>query len=99
VHDWWAATDPNDGVAIKTAFDPAAGFHNYGLLWTPDSIIWYIDGVQTRSASLAMAHRYRDLAGPMYLCFNIAMGGGWAGPAGAGTTAQMEIDWVRVKSL
>jgi hypothetical protein len=100
VHDWWNPADPYEMNAYAPSWDHAGAFHTYGLLWTPDSIIWYVDGVETRRASLTMAHRYRDLAGPMYLCFNIALGGGWPGNPDSTTPfpSTMDIDYVRVKA-
>ena len=69
------------------------------VLWTPDSIIWYVDGVETRRASAAMCARYRDLCGPMCLAFNLALGGRWPGNPDSTTPfpSKMDIDYVRVK--
>ena len=69
--------------------------------WTPTSIIWYIDGVETHRAPDATCARYAQLCGPMYLCFNLALGGGWAGNPDSTTPfpSKMEIDYVRVKSV
>lgn len=64
----------NDGFGYTNAM------HSYGVEWTPDELIFYIDGVE--SARTAGAP-FRD-APPMYLIANLAVGGEWAGtPDGA----------------
>lgn len=93
VHNHWEGG--SEDITIPLAHE--AAFHNYKVEWTPDNIIWYIDGVETFRASQEMAHKYRDICGPMYLAINQALGG-WLGPPD-GTTpfpSVFEIDWVRV---
>lgn len=50
------------------------GWHRYGVLWRADTISYYIDRKLTRTMPTPP-----DLTKPMYLIFNLAMGGSWAG--------------------
>jgi beta-glucanase (GH16 family) len=75
-----------------TGPDFSADFHTYGLLWQPDLLVWYVDGVE----------RYRTSdqvpAESMYLIVNLAVGGDWPGTPDDTTTfpAEMEIDYIAV---
>lgn len=69
--------------------ESSAGFHAYGLEWTPEAIVWYVDGRETyRQAN------FSDV--PMYVLLNLAVGG-WAGCPNASTPfpAEMLVDYVR----
>lgn len=74
-----------DGSARTVETDlPGAttGFHDYGLLWTPETLTFYLDGALTASEPTpASMHQ------PMYLLVNLAIsGGGWAGTPDPGQT-------------
>jgi beta-glucanase (GH16 family) len=72
--------------------DFSAGFHVFGLEWTPDALVWTIDGVERkRYAGPGVPHV------PMYLVLNLAIGGRMPGlPDGATPIpARYEIDYVR----
>jgi beta-glucanase (GH16 family) len=62
------------------------------VLWQPDRLVWYIDGVE----------RYRTSdhvpAEPMYLIANLAVGGNWPGAPDNTTVfpADLEIDYIAV---
>jgi beta-glucanase (GH16 family) len=80
----------------------ADGFHTFTVDWSPNSIIWYVDGVQYQQRTPA------DLGGktwvynhPFFMIMNVAVGGGWPGdPDGSTTMPQtMTVDYVRVSSL
>lgn len=100
-HDWWASPHASESYAWTSPFDYAAGFHTYGLLWTPDSIAWYVDGVTTRRASPALAARYRALCGPLHMTVNLAIGGSWPGSPDATTRFPlvMEVASLRCRAL
>ncbi|HLJ22093.1 MAG TPA: family 16 glycosylhydrolase, partial [Stellaceae bacterium] len=77
--------------------DTSAGFHDYGVLWTPQTITFYIDG-----RALFSAPTPADMNSPMYMIANLALGGSWAGPVNANTNwalANMKIDYIRAYSL
>ncbi len=72
--------------------DFSADFHVFGLEWTPDSIVWTIDGVERK--------RHTGDGVPqvdMYVIFNLAIGGNWPGAPDATTVfpAAYQIDYVR----
>jgi beta-glucanase (GH16 family) len=77
----------------------ANDFHTFTVDWAPDSLSWYVDGVQYQRRTPA------DLGGdrwvfdhPFFMLLNVAVGGNWPGsPDGSTVFPQtMAIDWVRV---
>ena len=75
------------------------GFHTYTVDWEPNSITWYVDGVQYQRRTPA------DLGGktwvynhPFFMIMNVAVGGYWPGyPDGSTQMPQtMTVDYVRV---
>jgi hypothetical protein len=71
---WWRADGSHSAVATTTAVaDMTGGFHNYGLLWTKKSLVWYFDGVEVfRQPTPAELQSHAE-----YLMVNLALGGGW----------------------
>ncbi len=71
------------------------GMHTYGLLWTKEELVWYIDGVEAfRTATPA------DLHQPMYMVTNLAIGGDWPGdPNSDFQSAKYKIDYIRAYQL
>ena len=72
--------------------DPTQAFHTYGVDWEPDKITWYFDGKQ-----MAQTATPSDMNKPMYMLLDTMTGtsGSWVGAAKAGTTAQMQVNYVR----
>jgi beta-glucanase (GH16 family) len=74
--------------------DLTTDFRVYGLDWSPEAIVWYLDGVEqwrfTNKAAIP--------AEPMYLLMNLAVGGKWPGAPDEHTMFPSEylIDYVRV---
>nr|WP_232307241.1 glycoside hydrolase family 16 protein [Sphingomonas sp. Y57] len=68
-------------------------FHLYAVLWTPETLDYYVDGIRTASIPTTA-----DANQPMYLIANLAIGGSWPGDPDARTAmpARMEIDHIRV---
>lgn len=66
----------------------------YGLEWSPEAIVWYLDGVPR--------WRFTDTTAipnePMYLLLNLAVGGDWPGDPDETThfPAHFDVDYVRV---
>ncbi len=52
----------------------ASGLHTYGVLWTPERLVWFVDRRQTAAAATPA-----DMDQPMYLLINLAVGGDFAG--------------------
>ena len=107
-----AAADNTVDVKLHTVgadlgVDLSAGFHDYGIDWYPDRIIWHVDGVETGRVTKA---QYEALGGDWtpfsgawshYLILNTAVGNPWTGdPDSSSQFPQaMKVDWVRVYSL
>lgn len=72
--------------------DLSAGFHDYGVDWTPSAITFYLDG-----QPLTDVPTPPDMHDPMYVLLNLAVGG-WAGAPDPSTAfpAHFRIDRVRV---
>ena len=90
----------SSGATVATGFSSyvptnATGFHTYGVLWTPTTLGWYVDGVEVATAATPS-----DMNKPMYMLVNLAIGGNWPGSAPSNfTSAQMQVDYVRAYSL
>lgn len=71
--------------------DVTATWHTYGLVWTPSSLTWRIDGRTTCTTTRSVPQS------PMFLILNTAVGGVGGGQVAASTLPQsMQVDWVRV---
>lgn len=79
-----------DAMPLQTRLD-LRQFHTYGMLVSPDALVWYLDGREVRRVA------NKDYHQPLYLLLNLAIGGNWPGnpPADATWPARMRIDWVR----
>ncbi len=81
--------------STATSVPSTEGFHNYGLLWTEDELVWTFDGVE-----IARAETPDDMHDPMYMVLNLAVGGTAGTPSSDfDDGAQMKIDYVRAYSL
>ncbi len=90
--------------------DPTAGFHTYGIIWSPGSIVWTLDGVAYATVNQSTVDAYVAANDPgavptwefdqhnFHVILDLAVGG-WPGtpPAGAGGEfpATMLVNWVR----
>lgn len=66
------------------------GFHTYAVNWTPDQVIFYVDGRETFRTSASVI----DV--PMYMILNIGSGNLSGAPAADLSNAALEVDYVRV---
>ncbi|AQR61204.1 hypothetical protein BZG35_05710 [Brevundimonas sp. LM2] len=88
------------GSPARTGFSSlmpqaSTGFHTYGVLWTAQTITWYIDGIATASVPTPA-----DMHSPMYMLVNLAIGGDWPGnPSPGFSGADLLVDYVRAYSL
>ena len=77
-------------------------FHNYGMLWTKDSIQFYIDSPENITGVYSPEIKTEDnwpFDQPFYLIMNFAVGGTWGGTKGVDETIfpqTMVVDYVRV---
>jgi beta-glucanase (GH16 family) len=72
--------------------DLSADFHTFAVEWTPEAIVWYLDGVEKFRSAVGVPHQ------PMYLLLNLAVGGAWPVPPDETTAfpASFQVDYVRV---
>jgi beta-glucanase (GH16 family) len=87
---WLDSAGTHQASACKT---PTPGFssdyHQYGALWTPQKIVYYMDRVP-----VAQVATPPGLNVPMFMMLNVAVGGDWVGKATAATPipAEMLVD-------
>jgi beta-glucanase (GH16 family) len=79
----------------------AGGFHTYGIVWSPGSITWTLDGTPYNTvdrASLPAGDQWVFDSQRFHLVLDLAVGGSWAGAPSASTQfpAKLNVDWVRV---
>jgi beta-glucanase (GH16 family) len=71
------------------------GFHNYGVLWDKDQIVWYFDDV-----AVAHANTPSDMNKPMYMLVDLAVGGVAGTPDnGLAHGSDLKIDYIHAYSL
>ena len=81
----------------------AAAFHNFGMIWSPGKVQYYVDDPAHPYASFTRADLPAGSTWPFdngrfYFLLNLAIGGSWPGPPTAATAspAEMLVDYVRV---
>lgn len=77
----------------------AESYHTFAVEWQPDRIEWYVDGTLFHTATpYDVAPNDWVFNGPVFLIFNLAVGGYFGGPVSPFTTfpQSMTIDYVRV---
>lgn len=77
----------------------ADAFHTFAVDWAPDSITFYIDGIQYGRKTPADAGGNQWVFNhPFFMILNVAVGGNWPGSPNASTVfpQTMTVDYVRV---
>ncbi|HTD83224.1 MAG TPA: family 16 glycosylhydrolase, partial [Gemmatimonadaceae bacterium] len=91
---WWGTwpNEQHETSQYDAGTSLADGYHIYRVEWFPDSVVWYIDGVQRAK------HAQNVTAGAMQLVMNTAVGGLFDGnPVPTTVFPQYHrIDYVRV---
>ncbi|HET9957896.1 MAG TPA: family 16 glycosylhydrolase [Polyangiaceae bacterium] len=85
-----------------TATDFCTAYHTYAYEWTPSAIAWFIDGVEVRRETGAVAAAFADnAAGGMQIHFNV-----WPGDASFGGNfspnilpVHQYVDWVQFSAF
>ncbi|OCP06340.1 MULTISPECIES: family 16 glycosylhydrolase [unclassified Ensifer] len=84
-------TVSREGVQVADT----GGFHDYGVLWTEDEIVWYFDNTE-----IARADTPADMHEPMYMIVNLAVGGMADTPDDDfADGSEMKIDHIEAYSL
>ncbi|WP_174300196.1 family 16 glycosylhydrolase [Caulobacter sp. S45] len=98
-------TSHSDATGTHTYVQSAApvsgvttSFHDYGVLWTPTELVWYIDGNKVAEQATPS-----DMNTPMYMLLNLGVGdsSAWGGGPNSSTptSATMQVNYVRAYSL
>jgi beta-glucanase (GH16 family) len=81
----------------------AAGFHTFGMIWSPGRVQYYVDDPAHPYASftpgdIPAGAKWPFDQGKFYFLLNFAVGGGWPGNPTAATASpnEMLVDYVRV---
>ncbi len=82
--------------------DSVMKYHLYSVQWDPDSIKWFLDGVEYWSGNIANSVKSTDeFHLPFFIILNMAVGGSW--PKNPDSTTAfpdtMFVDYVRVYQL
>jgi hypothetical protein len=72
--------------------DFSEDWHTFAIDWTPEALIWYVDGVERWRFEESVSDE------PSYLLLNLSVGGNWPGPPDSSTVFPnfYDIDYVRV---
>ena len=92
VHSGATGTHTMESSAVNVP--STDGFHNYGVLWDQDQIVWYFD-----DTAVARADTPADMHDPMYMIANLAVGGVAGTPGDLDKGSQMKIDYIKAYSL
>lgn len=100
------------GSGLGTIFNfpsgqTAAGWHTYGMIWSPGSVAYYVDNSLQPYVTYSNPASLTGLTGAVwpfdagqssFIILNLAVGGDWPGSPNAATPfpSQMLIDYVRV---
>ncbi len=81
--------------------DASGSFHTYGLKWTENILVWYLDGEEQYFIERGPNDDWTawPFDSEFYLSLNLAYGGSWGGAEGTDDGAlpqRFEIDYVRV---
>lgn len=104
LHTRWTYTLKKRDVPNTTEVDVnVEKWHVYGLVWTPTSLTWTIDGqpvfvYKKSSDSKKLAEGQWPFDRPFYIILNQSVGkkGAWAGEPDTSFTYERQFDWVRV---
>ncbi|MEM9888669.1 MAG: glycoside hydrolase family 16 protein [Bacteroidota bacterium] len=82
---------------LSAAASPSSSFHTYAMEWDTNTVRWYIDDRLTKTWTANNENSFSPDES-MFLIFNIAVGGDWAGLPNeqAIWPQQAYLDWVRV---
>jgi len=77
------------------------GFHTYAVDWSPNLIVWYLDGSEYfRATPAQIGGNTWVYDHPFFMILNVAVGGAWPGNPDASTSfpQTMLVDYVRVSA-
>lgn len=78
-------------MKLERDLDPGARYHTYSVLWEPERVIWYVDGIEVRRLS---GPRVSDQ--PMDIVAQLVVGSNWIGaPDDDNFPVSYDIDYIR----
>lgn len=91
----------NSSKTLDLEFDYTAAFHDYAILWTAESVKWFVDGRCIRTETQYVPHE------PLQIRMNVYVGDmavqgirEWLGPVDqTQIPATTEFDWIKVYPL
>jgi beta-glucanase (GH16 family) len=93
----------NQGTAVISVPSDTDSFHVYGIDWTPDEIIGFIDHKQVFNyPNINRGFGYYPFNKPFFMILNVAVGGDWGGKYGIDDSifpTAMKVDYVRVYKM
>lgn len=108
IHLWWNA----DAQDLPTYLDDTghwskepivfweneAGFHTYGLEWTDEKIVWYIDGVAKHTVNYGTDSLYDEFKNgdPLYLILSLSTGRKSLEVTEKILAETLEVDYIRI---
>jgi beta-glucanase (GH16 family) len=88
---------------VDLGFDASQEFHNFGFRWSPESIIWYVDGREVYRVVEdpgTPGHEIPYRPGRITANFWAGTEGGWAGAFSyPGHPLSAEYDWIKYSTL
>ena len=101
VHSAWTRAHPGDPPNTAHGEIRPDSWNVYALEWTPDKIVWRVNGRQTHSYRKVGDSRERwPWDAPFYLMIDMQLGGKWVGEVDESTLpVEMQVDWVKFYQL
>ena len=97
VHSSWTKKKSKDPLHSRRGKIDPDGWNVFGLEWTPEEIVWTVNGKVTHSYAKVGDDPLRyPWTKPLYLMIDMQLGGKWVGEVDMETLpVSMHIDWVK----
>lgn len=97
VHSGWTAQHAGDPPSSGKGEIKAKDWNVFGLEWTPERIVWTVNGKPTHSyANVGDDPSRYPWTEPFYLMIDMQLGGKWVGSVDEATLpVAMHVDWVK----
>ena len=101
VHSGWTQSHPGDPPRSGKGAIKANAWNIYALEWTPEKIVWRVNGKVTHSyKKIGDSQERFPWTTPFYLMIDMQLGGSWVGPIDESTLpVAMQVDWVKFYQL
>ncbi len=101
VHSAWTREHPTEPLWSRRAAVNAEAWNVYGFEWTPELLVWTVNGVPTHVYPNTHTHPDQyPWTTPFYLKIDMQLGGDWVGAVDESTLpTEMLVDWVKFYAL